>query len=179
MMYFLSPIVATYGYGPTMSQLLTVPPWICALIFSMLVAVVSDRLRHRFGFVVLGHVVALAGGITLFRLHGNSHAQYAAIFLYLMGTVCCVPLVIGWNVMNLRGHTKRAVGTAWQICVGNMAGFISAWSFPEEDAPQYQLGFSLGIGFLAASFTMSIVYFVMCWMENRKLLEKGLPLLVL
>lgn len=178
-MYFIPTIVATYGYSTTESQLFTVPPWVSALVLSMIVAFFSDYFRHRFAFVVFSHMVALAGGITLFLLHHNSHAQYAAVCLYLMGTVCCVPLVIGWNVMNLRGHTKRAVGAAWQISVGSTAGFIAAWSFPKSDAPQYRLGFSLGIGFLAVSLFMSLIYFGMCIVENRKRRHQGQPLLYL
>lgn len=135
----------------------------------MVMAYLSDKTGRRFPFIVFNLVVALSGVITLFTYHGNNHVLYAALCLYTMGIFSAVPIIVCWHVMNLEGHRNRAVGTAWQIAFGNMAGFISTFAFPAKDKPTYNLGYSLGIGLLSMSLVAIILYYVLCLQHNKKL----------
>ncbi|KAF2203994.1 MFS transporter [Delitschia confertaspora ATCC 74209] len=166
--YFIPTIVSSYGYTPIQSQLHSVPPWAAAFGFAMVIAYLSDKTQKRFGFLLFSFLIALTGVITLFTLHHNKYAQYAALCLYTMGVFTAVPLLICWYIMNLEGHKDRAVGSAWQIGFGNMAGLISTFAFPAKDKPTYRLGYSLGIGLLSMSLAASILYYFLCRMENRK-----------
>jgi len=134
----------------------------------MTVAYLSDKTKKRFPFVLFSFLIALAGVITLFTLHHNVDAQYGALCLYAMGVFSVVPIIICWHVMNLEGHRERAVGAAWQIGFGNCAGFISTFAFPEKDRPTYRLGYSLGIGLLSMSLVASVLYYLLCVIENKK-----------
>lgn len=50
---FFSPaILQTYNYNPIETQLHSVPPWVAAFGFGMLVAFASDFARHRFLFAI-------------------------------------------------------------------------------------------------------------------------------
>ncbi|KAF2870651.1 major facilitator superfamily domain-containing protein [Massariosphaeria phaeospora] len=166
--YFIPTIVASHGYSPIQSQVHSIPPWAAALGFSMVLAYTSDKTRQRFPYIVFSFLMALAGAITLFRLHHNRYAQYGALCLYTMGVFGAVPIVICWYVMNLEGHRNRAIGTAWQVAFGNTAGIISTFAFPVKDRPTYQLGYSLGIAFLCLSLVANAAYFALCMMDNRK-----------
>ena len=165
--YFIPSIVNSYGYSPIRSQLYSVAPWGAAVVFSLLLAYLSDLARKRFPFVIACLVVAFIGNIILFVVHDNRHVEYAAVFLFLMSVTSSLPLIVCWFAMNLDGHAERAVGIPWQIAFGNLGGLISTFTFPSSQAPIYRLGYSLGLASLCIVTLASTVYFLGCWLENR------------
>jgi hypothetical protein len=166
--YFAPGIIKGYGYGSIMTQLYSVPPWAAAFGFSMMVAWASDKTRHRFGFVIFTTCVGIVGFAMLISIHDKTHVQYAALFLVTMGTYTAMPLVVCWFNMNLGGHHRRAVGSAWQVGFGNIGGIIATFSFLTKDAPKYISGYSICIAFTILSLLASVTYGIACWAENKK-----------
>jgi MFS family permease len=118
--FFAPSIITTYGYGPIQTQLFSVPPWACAFVFAMIIAFCSDKLKHRFLFALIPICVSITGFGILITVHYNHHLEYAALFLVTMGTYSAMPVIVCWFQMNLGGHHRRAVGTAWQVGFGNI-----------------------------------------------------------
>lgn len=85
----------------------------------MTIATLSDRVRHRFGFAVFTICVSIAGFGILLGVHDNTQVQYAALFLVAMGAYTAMPIVVCWFNMNLGGHHRRAIGSAWQVGFGS------------------------------------------------------------
>ncbi|KAK6813675.1 Major Facilitator Superfamily protein [Aspergillus parasiticus SU-1] len=168
--YFAPTIIKTYGYGAIKTQLYSIPPWAAAFGFSMLVAFLSDKFRHRFLFAFIPMLVAMAGYGILLNIHGEAqrHVQYAALFLVTMGCYSAMPVLVCWFSMNLGGHRRRSVGTAWQIGFGNIGGIISTYSFLAKDAPLYRNGYIISLSFLCFSAAMAAIYFVAVWFDNRR-----------
>lgn len=127
--YFAPTIIQGYGFDPIQTQLRSVPPWASAFAFSMLVAYLSDRVRHRFIFTVAPVCIAIAGFAILLNVHHNVDTMYAALFLICMGTYSAMPVIVCWFNMNLGGHHRRAIGTAWQI------GMSFSFSLLPPDVP--------------------------------------------
>jgi hypothetical protein len=96
--------------------------------FSMVIAFCSDRLRHRFIFTLIPMAIALIGFIMLLTIHSNNSAQYGALFMVTSGCYSAMPVIVCWFSMNLGGHHRRSVGTAWQIGFGNIGGIIATYS---------------------------------------------------
>jgi predicted MFS family arabinose efflux permease len=113
--YFAPTIIQSYHYSAIQTQLRSVPPWVAAFAFSMLVAVLSDWCRHRFLFAIGPICISIAGFAILLNVHDHVNVQYAALFLICMGTYSAMPVIVCWFNMNLGGHHRRAIGTAWQI----------------------------------------------------------------
>ena len=157
------PDLFTYNTPPVRS----VPPWAAAFAFSMVVAFISDRARHRFLFIVLTCCVAIAGFAMLLSGLPNT-AKYGALFLVTSGTYTALPLIVCLFNMNLGGHHRRAVGSAWQIGFGNSAGIISTYAFLPKDQPAYVPGYSICIAFICLSLLASVVYFVAVVVANRR-----------
>ena len=118
--FFAPTIIATYGYGPIQTQLFSVPPWACAFAFAMIIAFLSDKFKHRFLFAIIPICVSITGFAILTVVHNNQKLEYAALFLVTMGTYSAMPVIVCWFQMNLGGHHRRAVGTAWQVGFGNI-----------------------------------------------------------
>lgn len=120
--YFSPGIIKGYGYSAIETQLHSVPPWAAAFGFAMLIATLSDATRHRMGFAIFSIAVAITGFGILIAVHDNRPLQYAALFLVAMGAYTAMPIVVCWFNMNLGGHHRRSVGSAWQVGFGNIGG---------------------------------------------------------
>lgn len=165
--YFSPAIIQSYGYSKIQTQLHSVPPWAAAFGFAMLVAWFSDRVKHRFLFCIFPIFVSIAGFAILISVHHHREVQYAALFLVAMGCYTAMPVIVCWFNMNLGGHHRRAIGSAWQVGFGNIGGIIAVYAFLEKDGPKYIPGYSICIAFVSLSALSCLVYFVMCQMANR------------
>ncbi|KAI7549787.1 MFS general substrate transporter [Hortaea werneckii] len=166
--YFAPSIIKTYDYGTIQTQLHSVPPWAAAFGFSMLMAFLSDLTKMRMPFAIFAICVAITGFGILISVHDNTKLQYAALFLVAMGAYTAMPIIVCWFNMNLGGHHRRAVGSAWQVGFGNIGGIIAVFAFLEKDAPKYIPGYSISISFTILSIIACIVYGVGCWTANKR-----------
>ena len=108
--YFSPTIIKSFGYSAIRTQLLSVPPWACSFVFSMIIATCSDLTKHRFLFVLLPLLVALAGFSTLLGVRGNNHVEYGALFLAVSGVYSAMPVIVCWFNSN-RKSTSFLVAT--------------------------------------------------------------------
>lgn len=166
--YFSPGIIQSYGYSPIQTQLHSVPPWAAAFGFAMTIAFISDRVTHRFLFTIIPICVCIAGFAILITVHNNRQLQYAALFLVAMGAYTAMPVIVCWFNMNLGGHHRRAVGSAWQVAFGNIGGIIAVFAFLKKDAPYYKPGYSICIAFVCLSGVSCIAYFTMCAWQNKR-----------
>lgn len=134
----------------------------------MLVATLSDWARHRFAFAVFCICVCITGFAILITVHDNTKLQYAALFLVTSGAYTAMPIIVCWFNMNLGGHHRRSVGSAWQVGFGNIGGIIAVWAFLAKEAPTFKTGYSLCLGFTVLSIVACIVYAAACHMANRR-----------
>ncbi|KAE8137205.1 major facilitator superfamily domain-containing protein [Aspergillus pseudotamarii] len=168
--YFAPTIIKSYGYDAIKTQLYSIPPWAAAWGFSMLVAILSDKTRHRFAFTMAPMLIAMAGFGILLNVHGQAHrnVQYGALFMVTCGCYSAMPVIVCWFAMNLSGHRRRSVGTAWQVGFGNIGGIISTYAFLKKDAPEYRPGYIISVSFLSFSAACCIGYFAAVWYDNRR-----------
>ena len=166
--YFSPGIIQGYGYSPIETQLHSVPPWAVAFGFSMGIALLSDWKRHRFIFAIIAICIAIVGFGILIAVHDNTQLQYASLFLVAMGAYTAMPIIVCWFNMNLGGHHRRSVGSAWQVGFGNIGGIIASFAFREADAPEFVSGYSISIAFTILSIIACCIYGAACYMQNKK-----------
>ena len=140
--YFAPTIIKGYKYSAVKTQLISVPPWAAAFVFSNVIAYLSDKTRHRWFFCVFPLVAAVCGYAMLLTIHTHRNLQYGALFLVTSGTYGAIAIIVCWFQCNLvahlglnsfgrpltleqGGHTRRAIGTAWQVGFGNLGGIVS------------------------------------------------------
>lgn len=66
----------------------------------MIIAAFSDKLRHRYVFVLIPIAITLVGYIILLKVHDNVHLQYGALFLAAAGNYSAMPVVVCWFNSN-------------------------------------------------------------------------------
>lgn len=175
--FFAPTIIQTYHYNAIQTQLHSVPPWAAAFGLSMVVAYFSDLTRHRFLFTLVPICVSITGFGILLTVHDRIGLEYAALFLVASGTYSAMPVIVCWFNMNLGGHHRRAVGTAWQVGFGNIGGIIATYSFLSKDAPEYRPGYAICIGFICLSAASCCVYAALVTWENRRRARTARPAL--
>lgn len=130
------------GYTASMSQILSIPIFACATITAVAVAFATDRLRHRFGFIILGVLVASTGyAIMLNMTKVHVGVRYFACFLITTGGYIAQPVTIAWTLNQMGGHYKRSMAAAIQIGIGNCGGIVASNIFLAKEKPYYKTGF--------------------------------------
>lgn len=86
--FFTPTILSQLGptWTPVRSQVMSIPIYIVATVLALGTALLTDRLKHRFAFILIGCCVASAGyAILLSMTHVPVGARYAALFLITGG----------------------------------------------------------------------------------------------
>ncbi|KAI0448009.1 major facilitator superfamily domain-containing protein [Xylaria telfairii] len=166
--FFAPTIIKTYNYGAIQTQLHSVPPWAASFVFSLLVAAFSDWTRHRAFFAIAPLAITIAGFGVLLSIHTNTTVEYAVLHLVTIGTYGVLPIIVCWFQMNLGGHHRRSIGSAWQIGFGNLGGIIATYLFLDSDAPYFTKGFAVCLGFVVLSAFSSTLYLISIYIENKK-----------
>lgn len=130
---FLPTIIKSLGYTSVKAQLLTVPPNMGGFFAVLLIGYLSDKMKRRGMFMLIGETIALIGYIM--QIASNRPlTRYGGTFFVAAGIFPCSPLVMGWLTNNLSPHYVRAAGTGAQIMVANMAAFIATFTYLQQDA---------------------------------------------
>lgn len=159
-------IIQGFGYSAIQTQFHSVAPWAAAFAWSLFIAFISDKTKHRYAYTVLCSCISIAG-FAILLTNANYAVKYGALFLITSGTYSAMPIIVCWFNMNLGGHHRRAVGSAWQVGFGNIGGIIATYSFIAKDSPKYIPGYSICIAFVVLSMLSCAVYFVGCLTANR------------
>ncbi|KAF9234659.1 major facilitator superfamily domain-containing protein [Melanogaster broomeanus] len=116
---------SSFGYSTSISQLLTIPPYVLATISLVTFAHWSDKLKLRSPFVFAAQLIALVGYII--NISGApSGVKYFGTYLCVIGSYSSGPGSISWLANNLR----------------------------RKDEPRYLLGHGLEIAFISIGLLM-------------------------
>lgn len=142
------------GYTSAQSQLLTIPPYAVATIFTVFWAVLSEKYAKRGLFIIITSSIAIVGYIILLaNKNPSAHpgVSYAGTFLAATGIYPSVALVLSWPAINVSGQTKRATANAMQISIGNLGAVLGTQLYRPITAPRYVLGHGFALGYLCAN----------------------------
>ncbi|RKL08457.1 hypothetical protein BFJ71_g1744 [Fusarium oxysporum] len=136
-------VILELGYTAATAQLLTIPIYVCAMILATTLAALPDRYKKRFPFLMVGLGVAAAGLISLLAIPrpGLPGLTYGFLFLAASGHYSFIVPSVCWLGNNLSPSSKRAVGMAVFMSLGNLGGIAGSNIFPEEEKPQYRTGY--------------------------------------
>ena len=160
------------GYTSAQSQLLTIPPYAIATVFTDVWAVLSEKFQRRAIFIMITTSTAIIGYIILLT---NKHptqrpgVSYTGVFFATTGIYPSVALVLSWPAINVSGQTKRAVAGALQVTIGNFGAILGTQLYRPNTAPRYVLGHSFSLGYLCMNLiVVSTLWFVLTRENKRK-----------
>jgi nitrate/nitrite transporter NarK len=152
---FLPTIInnLNFAHDPNQAQLWSVIPYAVAAVFTVVIAVVSDRLALR-GVIMLFTLPICIIGYAVISVNDNPKVQYGMTFLMATGLYASVPCVLVWNSNNSAGHYKRATTSALQLAIANSGGFVASFIYQHNEAPQFRRSHTIILGLLCGSWVL-------------------------
>jgi len=165
---FLPTIIVELGYTANEAQLWSVIPYAVASVCTVIIAIVSDRLKLRGVIMLFTLPLAIIGYAVIANISvHHPKIKYGMTFLMATGMYASVPCVLVWNSNNSAGHYKRATTTALQLMIANSGGFVATFIYPNNDKPQYHKGHTVILGLLVASWFLVLANVLYCAKVNR------------
>ncbi|KAL8287355.1 hypothetical protein RQP46_003807 [Phenoliferia psychrophenolica] len=162
---FSPTIVKDLGYTAATAQLLSVPPYVVAAFATIFAGYMSDRFQRRGVFIILLSSIGILGFI-LNIVTRNPHIRYAGVFLGAIGIYPNVPLVVSWSSNTFGGSTKKAIGMACVVSVGNMGGIFSSYVYRAIDSPKYYLGHGSVMGCITLQLVLASTMIIVLSRKN-------------
>ncbi|KAL3451757.1 major facilitator superfamily domain-containing protein [Aspergillus insuetus] len=164
---FMPTIVQSLGYKNETAQLMTVPPYVVACVFTLAGGFLADKQRQRGLYMIFFNVVAIIGFIMLLSSDNNG-VKYAGTFFAASGIYPNVPQGVAWNGNNIGGSLKRGVGIAMHVGFGNLGGVLSSYIYRRTDGPKYATGHGTLIGTLTMSTVLCTFMTIYLRRENAR-----------
>lgn len=159
--FTLPTITKGMGFSNTNAQLMTVPPYVAGAISSIIFAKLSDRYYWRLPFVAIPLSFIAIGYAVVISFNGdlrtNLGPAFFAIILTCMGIYPIQPAASSWAANNIAPSSRRAVGIAFNNCVGNIGGVIGSYMYLESEKPSYYTGFGLSLAFGATGVITALL----------------------
>ncbi|KAL3496574.1 major facilitator superfamily domain-containing protein [Aspergillus germanicus] len=170
--YFSPSIVQALGYGTIKTQLLTVPPYACAFVVTLIVAFAADHYKQRGISAILTSLLALTGAAM--ALKGRSIGlRYTALILIVTGIYSCAPCLISWIPNNSAGHVRRATAVAMGFISTSIGAVMSTWIYPANSAPYYELGARFNLALIV--IMIALVAGQVFWLRRMNEVKRGRP----
>ncbi|KAL8953073.1 MAG: hypothetical protein Q9222_001066 [Ikaeria aurantiellina] len=167
--FFTPTILKQLGWTSVKAQLLSIPIYVVGVVVALIAAFMSDRLRHRCAFAMIGVCINSVGNILLLaQKRVPVIARYAALYLTASGQYIFQPLVMVWLNNNLGGHYKRGIGAAIQIALGNLGGFTASNIFITDQQPTFPVGFGVSLALTLLTGLAATIFLLGLRKENNK-----------
>ncbi|KAI0702850.1 MFS general substrate transporter [Cytidiella melzeri] len=163
---FLPSIVAGLGYHGGSAQLHTVPPYVPAAVLTVVVSILSDKLKWRGPFMLMLLPIAIVGYIIAVAAKTNLQ-RYIAVHLMATGLYPCGPCILSILPNNTAGHYKRATTIALQLAIANCGGFVATFAYTPDQAPAYKTGHSIALAFVCLAWVFVGLNVAYCMYENK------------
>jgi len=163
-------VIKGLGYTSANAQLLTIPIYVFAAILTIIFAWASDLTRMRSPYIIAGYSIAVCGFIAQLAIPKPRYPgiTYGFLFPVAGGLYCPFTCLVSWIGNSLAPSSKRAVGMALLISVGNMGGIMGSNIYLAREAPKYQTGFSASLAMCCLAILMTLVLRWAYARENRK-----------
>ncbi|KIW98242.1 uncharacterized protein Z519_01826 [Cladophialophora bantiana CBS 173.52] len=169
--YTAPTVVVQLGYTTTKAQLMVVPIYVCATAVTVLVALASDRVKQRSPFVIGGFLLGACGFLALIIIPHPKYpgVTYGFLFVAASGIFCPIMPALGWFANNMAPSSKRAVGMAILLTVGNLVGGLFGSNiYLESTKPRYFPGYGISFAIMLTAAALAFALRILYQRENTR-----------
>lgn len=127
------------GFSVTISQVLSTPPYVLAMILMYIQGWLSDKHRVRAPVLIMNAILSITG-LVLMKWAPVAGAQYLGSLLVTAGASANIASVMVYQANNIRGPWKRAFCSGSMISFGGTGGIAGSLIFRAQDKPSYLPG---------------------------------------
>lgn len=142
-------------------SLLPLPAYVLAFFTTVGTALLGDRWQMRGPLMMfwsalasIGYIILIATPIT------KPGVLYFAVFLTVSSIAPGIATTIAWVGSNYANHYKKATAMGLTFTLGNAGGIVASQIYRTGDAPKYNFGHAITLGFCVVSKDESIVALV-------------------
>ncbi|KAL8286668.1 hypothetical protein RQP46_004196 [Phenoliferia psychrophenolica] len=158
---FVPTIIQGLGYSAISAQLFSVPPYAVAATLTVVIAVMSDRLKSRGPFMLACLPVSIAG-YALIRTSRSNHVRYGALFMMASGLYTSVPPVLVWLSCHFcKSHDSTLIRRPSLI-------LLSSQIYPSAQGPNYVEGHTIVLGLLCLAWVLIAANVAFCHYQNKR-----------
>ncbi|KJZ73171.1 hypothetical protein HIM_07368 [Hirsutella minnesotensis 3608] len=169
---FFPTVVSTLRYGRVETLLLTVPPYVLAVIVSLVNAWHADRTGERCLHITLPLSVAIASYLVA-AVATHPAARYASMMLMLPGLYSGLTTALAWVSNTLpRPPAKRAAALALINAAGSSSSIYTPFLYPQSAAPRFVKAFVHNSAMASMAIIAAVTLRIMLVRLNKKL-ERG------
>jgi len=120
----------------------------------------SDKYQQRSPFIMLGFTVGALGFLALLVIPHPKWPglTYGMLFPAASGIYAGLIPLLAWFGNNLAPSSKRAVGMALLVSLGNLGGgLVGSNIFLDKTKPHYYLGYGLCMGIMIAGVVVAYI----------------------
>ncbi|KAI1961918.1 hypothetical protein LOZ58_002995 [Ophidiomyces ophidiicola] len=152
-------VIADLGYTTAHAQLLTIPVYVVAMVSTVTFAFISDHYKQRTPFIVAGYTIAALGFTAQLAIPQPKFPglTYGMLFLVAAGLYAPFISIVCLIANNLAPSSKRAVGMALLISMGNLGGIAGSNIYRASEKPRYPTGFGVSLGMSLIAIIMTFV----------------------
>ncbi|KAK2463121.1 hypothetical protein APHAL10511_004776 [Amanita phalloides] len=143
--YYISIILTGMGWSTANALLLSAPPYGAAILTTMFFSWLSDKHKHRAGYILIQAVICIVG-IALTAFAKNSAVRYFGTFVLCAGNIGTIPGIIAYASNNVATQSKRSVQSAMTVLFAGCGGVLASTTYREQDAPRFIPGLITTMG---------------------------------
>ncbi|KAK9794143.1 putative Major facilitator superfamily (MFS) profile domain-containing protein [Seiridium cardinale] len=166
--YFFPTITASLGYDTTKTLLLTAPPWIWALLFSVPLAWHADKTGERFWHYTTPAVICIIGYI-LSMTTTTTAPRYFAMFMMTTGYTCGFIMLAWISNTIVRPASKKAAAIAIVNAMGNIGSIPGSYIWPSKYGPYYVKSFGAELAIFVFAVVCAFILRTYLKHLNKKL----------
>lgn len=170
---FFPTVIGALDFNPTITLVLTCPPYLVSGVVAYLAALSSGKFNERTWHITIGMSAAIIGFVISCATL-NRAARYISCFLFTPGAYAVNSMILGWVSATL-GSTpeKKAVSLSIVNVVANASYIYTAYLYPSSDDPRYLTAMASNAAFAAACIAGSWGMRVWLVRINKKLDAAG------
>lgn len=168
---FTPTIIRNLGtWNSIQSNLLSVPIYVTACIFTVCIGFLADRKGHRALINICLIPVSIIGYIILLAVDPAEApgASYFGCYLSAIGIYPMIPNTIALTGSHVEGAYKKSVVMAVIISWGNINGAATSQVYLSREAPRYFTGHGVIIAYLGIGWLCTVAYYFVVRRTNAK-----------
>ena len=168
---YMPSLISELGYRAAIAQLLTVPPYFVAFVFTMTTAHLAFVVKRRLVFIIGSGLLAILGYIVQIT-SPTIAGRYVAVFITAAGVYAGNALLLSLPSENVSGQTKRATALAMQIMFGNCGSIVGVQLYRQPlgglKNPRYRYSHALAIVWLGIGIFAASLLWILLSRENKR-----------
>ncbi|KAG9311304.1 major facilitator superfamily domain-containing protein [Chiua virens] len=166
LVFFQPSIIVSLGYTGFQAQLMSAPPLLVTVVFSITAAVIADHYRCRgYTFILFAFLEMI--GATIFYANKSRHVRYGSLFFWSAGVFGSMPAAMTWLANNVAPHARRASALAAFSITTELGGILATWLLGYiSPAPDYKAAMITFTAMSVISVILAVVNLVYLTRQN-------------